>query len=338
MSKIKDPRITPRTKTKSPGFFLACALVLTLLMATSLAGSQMPFAQAQTTGEDSPQAQEPTATLNATQPLTPANDTDLDRGDLGQQNGDSSANLSTLSITSTSTTEVRPDRLSVIVGVETNGTTAQEAVSQNTNETGQVITALRGLDINEDRIETSSYTVSPIYEYIQPPQPCIEIYPPPPECETRQEILGYRATNAVTVTLDVPFLRVAAQPVPDVNAGQVIDAAVGAGANCVDSVVFFISPDRQQEIRGTLLGDAIANARQRADIAAEALEMTITGVQSATINPIDFPVFSIGLREGSFAGAADSISSPTEILPGQQEVSTTVSVVYYISAEGSTSS
>jgi uncharacterized protein YggE len=114
----------------------------------------------------------------------------------------------------------------------------------------------------------------------------------------------------------------------------VIDAAVGAGANRVDAVVFFISPDRQQEIRDTLISDAIANARQRANIAAEALGMTISGVQSATLNPIDFPVFSVGLREGSAADAS-SVSAPTQILPGQQEVSTTVNVVFFLSTEGS---
>jgi uncharacterized protein len=222
--------------------------------------------------------------------------------------------------------------LSVTLGAETNATTAQEAVSQNANLTAQVIGAIRELGIDENRIETSSYSVSPIYEYIQPSQPCIEIYPPPPGCETRQEIIGYRATNTVTVTLDVPFFRVATQSVPDVNAGQVIDAAVGAGANRVDGVIFFISPDRQQEIRDTLIGDAIANARQRANIAAEALQMTVSGVESVTINPIDFPVFS--LQEGSI-GAADTVSAPTQILPAQQEVSTTVSVVFYISTEGS---
>jgi uncharacterized protein YggE len=248
-------------------------------------------------------------------------------------------NLSTLSVTSISTTEVRPDRLSVSVGVETNGTTAQEAVSQNANLTVQVLTALRGLGITEDRIETSSYSVSPIYESIPPAERCIQIYPPPPGCETRQDIIGYRATNTVTVTLDVPFFRVATEAVPDVNAGQVIDAAVGAGANRVDSVTFLISPDRQDEIRGTLIGEAITNARQRGNIAAEALQMRITGVSSAEINPIDFPIYTVSLREATSAGeAADAVSAPTQILPGQQEVSTTVNVVFYIGPDGSTDS
>jgi uncharacterized protein YggE len=43
----------------------------------------------------------------------------------------------------------------------------------------------------------------------------------------------------------------------------------------------------------------------------------------------------VGLQEGS-AAVADSVSAPTQILPGEQEVSTTVNIVFYISAEGFT--
>jgi hypothetical protein len=45
-------------------------------------------------------------------------------------------------------------------------------------------------------------------------------------------------------------------------------------------------------------------------------------------------VFSVDLQEG--AAAADTVSAPTQILPAEQEVSTTVSVVFYIGAEGPT--
>lgn len=317
MSTIKYPHDTLRIKTKGLGLFIACVLALALFMVTPIAGSQIPTAQAQNTGQNSTQAQEPAPRINATQTVTQADDRNL--------NNDSAA-PSTVSTSGTATTKVRPNQLSVAVGVETNATTAQEAVFLNANLTAQVILAVRGLGINENQIETSSYILSPIYEYILPLQPCIEIYPPPPGCETRQEIIGYRATNTVTATLDVDV---------DLNAGQVIDAAIVAGANRVDSIVFFISQERQQEIRDSLIRDAIANAHQRANIAAEALSMTISGVQSATLNPIDFPIYSIGLREDAAAEAADSVSAPTPILPGQQEVSTTVNVVFYMSTEGS---
>ena len=71
------------------------------------------------------------AGLNATQ--TNETNLNLNNGNFGKQNDYLSANPPTVSTSGTSTTEVRPDQASVTVGVETNGTTAQEAVSQNAN-------------------------------------------------------------------------------------------------------------------------------------------------------------------------------------------------------------
>ena len=192
MSTIKGPGIRPRRNIKHLDNSLTSVLVLMMLMASSLAVGQMPFAQAQTLEEeDNQEAQEPAGTVNTTQTVTAGNETIEDNGNFVREAADESLeNLSTLSVTSSSTTEVRPDRLSVSVGVETNGTTAQQAASQNANLTVQVLTSLGGLGITEDRIETSSYSVSPIYEYIPPAEQCIQIYPPPPGCETRQVIIG----------------------------------------------------------------------------------------------------------------------------------------------------
>src|SRR5215217_3252771 len=200
MSTLKFPLDVPNRRTITLNCFLACLLALSALTATSLADSPIRSAQAQTSGENSLEAQEPTASINATQ----TNETNRNNDNFGQQKNDYlAANPSTVSSSGTSTTEVRPDQVSVTVGVETNGTTAQEAVSQNANLTAQVIAA-----------------------------------------------------------------------------------AIGAGANRIDAVVFFVSQNRQQEIRDTLINDAIANARQRANIAAEALGMTLSGVESVTLNPI----------------------------------------------------
>ena len=153
MSTIKGPCIRPRRNIKHLDNSPASVLVLTMLIAVPLAVGQMPFAQAQTIEEDNQEAQEPAGTVNTTQTVTAGNETIEGNGNFVREDADESLeNLSTLSVTSISTTEVRPDRLSVSVGVETNGTTAQEAVSQNANLTVQVLTALRGLGITEDRI------------------------------------------------------------------------------------------------------------------------------------------------------------------------------------------
>lgn len=216
---------------------------------------------------------------------------------------------STVTTSGTATTDVQPDRFTVTVGVETNGTTAQEAASANADLIAQVIAALKELGVADDQISTSSYSVFPVYEQRQPTEVCIMIYPPPPECLPGQEITGYRASNSISVTLDADGA---------IEAGQVIDAAVEAGANTVSGAYYFISSEMQQEVRGELIAEAIASARQRADIAAEAVGMEVSGVHSINLNDVYFPVLS---RE---------LAADTQILPGQQQVSMTVSVTYLV--------
>ena len=222
--------------------------------------------------------------------------------------------LSTVTTSGTATTTVDPDKFSVTVGVETNGTTAEEAVSANADLAAQVITALRDLGIAEEDIATSSYSVYPVYEQRAAAEACIMIYPPPPECVPRQTITGYRASSSLTVTLDADG---------QIDAGEVIDAAVESGANTVSGAYYFLSSELQQQVRDELIADAIANARHRADIAAEAVEMEVSGVQSINLNEVYFPVM---YRESAVFASA----SPTQILPGQQEVSMSVSVTFFI--------
>jgi uncharacterized protein YggE len=303
MSTIEEPRNRSTRNVKKLVFFAGLLAAGLLTAAALFAGTQMLNAHAQTSSEIDTLRQNNSFVQAPSLP----------------------ANQSTVSTSGTATTRVTPDMFSVIVGVETNGTTAQEAVSRNANLTGQVIAALSGLGISENQIGTSTYSVLPIYEYRPPLQPCPEIYPPPPGCEPRQEIIGYSASNSVTVTLNVNA---------GVDAGQIIDASVQAGANNVNGLYFFVSPDRQEEIRDSLFRDAIASARQRANIAAEALGMTVSQVQSVDLREVFFPIFR-GLEEVSTAEAADSVSLPTPILPGEQEVSTTVSIVFYMSSGSS---
>ena len=241
-----------------------------------------------------------------------------DNGGTGISQADGT-DRSTVSTTGSATTKVEPDSVSVTVGVETNGTTAQEASSRNANRTAAIMAALTGLGIPEEQISTTNYNVYPVYSQGQPatqPEQCIMIYPPPPECQPKQNIIGYVASSSLTVILDTDG---------QVDGGQVIDTAIEAGANTVNGVYFFISNERQEEIRDGLIGDAIENARHRADVAAGAVGMEVSGVKAIQLNDVYFPFFSSGLDASVREGAA------TQLQPGEQEVTMTVSVAYYLS-------
>jgi uncharacterized protein YggE len=218
---------------------------------------------------------------------------------------------SVVTTSGTATVKVDPDKVTVTIGVDTDGATAEEAAKKNAELMDKVIAALKALGITDDQISTNWYSMYPTYEYRSPP--CIEIYPQPPDCAPKNEITGYRASNSLSVTLDA-----------DEDVGKVIDAAVAAGANNVSGAHFFVSDERQQEIRDSLIEKAITNARSRADKAADAVGMDVSGVKSINLNDVFFPVFY-----KDFAAEANGAS--TAILPGQQQISMTVQVTFFMS-------
>lgn len=215
----------------------------------------------------------------------------------------------TVSTSGSATEKVDPDKVSVTVGVETEGKTAAEATRANATLMEQVLATLRNAGVKNDQIVTGYFSVYPVYQTISPP--CIEIYPQPPECYPRSEISGYKAVNSITITVDA-----------SADVGKLIDAAVNAGANNVSGAYFFVSEERQNEIRESLIEKAIENAKGRAEKAAAALDMEITGVESVNLNDVYFPIF----YKDVFSAAEGSAG--TQILPGQQSVSMNVSIVF----------
>ncbi|MEO9320668.1 MAG: SIMPL domain-containing protein [Nitrososphaera sp.] len=221
----------------------------------------------------------------------------------------------TVSTSGTATSKIKPDKFSVTLAVETNGTTAEAAEGDNANASARVISAVEALGIPQSQISTNSYTISPVYAQSQTPGgQCPAISPAPPGCQQGSSITGYIAVNALTVTLDTAGA---------VDAGKLIDTAVHAGANSITQVTFFLSDEKQQQVRDSLIQDAISNARHSADVAAKAVGMTVSGVQSIVMSESPFPAYSLAPEAAA--------SANTQILPGQQDVTMTVEVVYYIS-------
>ena len=245
----------------------------------------------------------------------------VNSGSQAADDDDKNVQPSTISTAGSADTKVQPDMYSVTAGVVTNGTTAQQAVSLNANLMQQVISALEKIGIYNSSISTSNFDVSPIYSENAPAKLCPQVYPYPPQCEPGQVIVGYRASNSITVTLGVQS---------KIDPGMVVDTAVGAGANNINNAYFFISQERQQQIRDSLIKDAIANARERADTAASAIGMQVSGVQSVNLNDVYFPVYSVNYPSAKMA----EMNAPTPIVSGPQDVSTTVNIVYYLSGGG----
>jgi len=227
--------------------------------------------------------------------------------------------IRTILVTGSSSDKVSPDRVTISFAVESQNKTAQQATQTNAKITNLVIEALKASGVTESELSTSYYNVYPVYEYASEPVQCTQVgqdqaqkYCPP--TTQKQTLIGYKASDAIQIEsaqLD--------------KVGQWIDAAVGAGANRVDYLYFFVSDQTQNEIRDRLIADAIQDAHNKAEIALGPLGMKIIDVQS--INLQNYPI--IYQRRG-YESSAGAPTTSTPIIPGEQVVSTTIQATFVI--------
>ncbi len=159
----------------------------------------------------------------------------------------------TISVAGTGTVTTEPDTATTTFGVITQGATAKEAMSRNSQEMAKVIEALKRAGIASKDLQTQYVSLDPRYD------------------NQGREIRGYNATNSVSVTV-----RDLAQ------VGSVIDSAIAAGANNLSG------PSLSREDRDKLYNDAlekaVADAKEKADVLARAAGVAVGPVQSVSEN------------------------------------------------------
>lgn len=202
-------------------------------------------------------------------------------------------------------TMVTPDRAQVTVSVQTENADVKVAQAENARMMDEVTRALESSGIARIDMKTIGYSIYPVYD--------------DSGSLFRQKIRYYQVKNSLQVT------------VRDVSrTGEVIDIAVGAGANQVDSIIFMVSEDLEQATRAEVLTKAVRKARGDADVVAGASGVTINGVKEITVGGYYSPV----LYENARVGAADMKTQsaiPTPIEPGQVKVTAQVTATYLIS-------
>jgi len=112
----------------------------------------------------------------------------------------------------------------------------------------------------------------------------------------------------------------------------VINAAVNAGANQIQSIQYVLSNSLQGKLQNQALLGAVASANQTAILTAKSEGLTVTGIQSVTILGNNYPQPYYGGSNISYAMAAQTtISYNVPISPGQTQYSVQVQVVYLLS-------
>ncbi|HYO59040.1 SIMPL domain-containing protein [Archangium sp.] len=209
----------------------------------------------------------------------------------------------TIRVEGTGEVKVAPDEAFIDLAVETQAPTAKVAAEENARKMDQVIAALVQAGIARKEIETRNYSVFPEFQ----PQTRPDEVP---------KLRGYRVSNQVEVHVR-ELSRV----------GPLLDTALGAGANRVDSVRFGLS--KPEAVQGEALRNAVERARQSAQVLASALGVRLGPVLDAsTVSEPQRP-FPVAARfEMARAGGAADVTTP--IQPEEQTVLATVTLVFAI--------
>lgn len=211
------------------------------------------------------------------------------------------ADKRTLQVNGSGEIMVKPDTAFINISVESNAKTAAAASKENAEKMQNVTKEIKSIIGKDDKITTSGYTLSPVYEYNSSAK--------------RSELTGYRAFNSLSVeTKELDKL------------GNLIDSTIKAGATNINSLSFGAS--NNDEYRRKALVKAVDDARKTAEIVASA-----AGVKIVRINNIS-PSYSFPVplrRDFSVSGKlAMEAAPPTPIEAGNLTVSANVSIVYEI--------
>lgn len=199
-------------------------------------------------------------------------------------------------VTGTGRISVQPDVADVRLGVSVVRPSVEAARTEAARTMEAILAAVDAAGVPRTDVRTAMLSVQPRYDYRDGRAPALT---------------GYEISDVVEVTVrDLGRL------------GSIVDGTLGAGATSMDGLTFRVADpapaEREARVR------AMAEARSRADVLAEAADLAIDGVVDIVEGvparpPIPFP------KAERMAMAAD-VATPVEA--GELEVAVSVTVTY----------
>jgi len=199
---------------------------------------------------------------------------------------------------------VAPDIATLRLGVEAQEATVAEARAQASEAMARVQAALEDNGVAEEDIQTQYLSIREVTRW--------------DDIKDEEIIIGYRATNMVTAKIrDID------------KAGLIIDAVVAAGGDLtrIDDISLSIDDPSiyLEKVREEAMADAEAKAENLAELAGVRLGKPTYISESSYLPYIEYPrVYYEGGMEVPVP------APPTEISPGELEITLTIQVAYAI--------
>ena len=148
---------------------------------------------------------------------------------------------------------VEPNLAYITVGVETESKNLQEAQGENSQTSANVLEAIFNLQVPRENVRTIEYRINNVYDFV----------------DGKQIFRGYEVRHLLEVKVE------------DISkVGEVVDAAVAAGANVIYNVRFDISN------RSEWYNEALVLALREAQSKAR----TLAGAMGVNWNPVPFEI------------------------------------------------
>jgi uncharacterized protein YggE len=191
---------------------------------------------------------------------------------------------------------VAPDYAEIDCGVTTKAKTAKDATDANSKAMAAAATALRGAGVEQKDIQTTRFSLQPVYA---PPQP-----------NTEPKLIGFSVSNQFRVTI---------RQIGSV--GDILDRLIAAGATDVGSVAFLHSDTAKALDQARMA--AIADAKRKAGLYATAAGLNLGGVGWITEDSTYSPPLVFGAMR-----AAPAMAVP--VAPGEDTLRVRVTVGFDI--------
>lgn len=195
----------------------------------------------------------------------------------------------------------KPDMAVLTLGVMRDAATAREALDANNDAMAAVIAAMKSEGIEERDLQTSNFSINPVY-----------VYPQSEQRDQAPKISGYQVTNTLSVRLrDISKI------------GAVLDKSVTLGVNQGGGIAFTNEDPSATltEARVDAVKDAMNKARTLAEAAGVTLGKVIEIAEQASSPQPPMP-FAMKAR--------DAMAESVPVEAGENSYRVTVSVTFEI--------
>lgn len=191
-----------------------------------------------------------------------------------------------------------PQTAKFSAGVTKTASTVQDAQNQVNTAANKIINELKRLGIDEKKIRTTNFNVSPNYDYTG----------------GRNNIIGY----TVSQNLDV-------EVTPIDKANQAVDIATANGANVVSGVQFTLDDATREKLENEARKKAIESAKKKARSVADAADIRLGRIINVQESDGTQPPMYNETRE---LKTTNVDTQQTELQPGENTVRITIMLSY----------